>query len=108
MEFPRFVYKKGGVHQMKGGTYSYLSVEDQCGYDAALSDGWAGSMVDLDKPVETKAEAKQEVKIEVVEDENAPPTRDELAAKCKELGIEFHHKAGDAKLAALIADKLAA
>lgn len=92
---------------MKGGTYSYQSVVDQDAFDAALAGGWFASMVDLDKPVETKAEEKQKVKIDVVADENAPPTREELIAKCKELGIEFHHKAGDAKLSALIEAKLA-
>lgn len=38
--------------------------------------------------------------------ENKPPTREELEAKAKELGIHFDGRMGDKKLSELIADKL--
>ncbi len=40
-------------------------------------------------------------------DETSPPTRAELVHKAKELGLTFHHKTGDAKLAAMIEEALA-
>lgn len=49
--------------------------------------------------------------VEVVEaapDENAPPTRAELEAKAKELGIRFDGRTGDKKLGQLIQDRLSA
>lgn len=95
MDFPTLVFKKGGAHQMKGGTFSYRGVNDAAEFEAAVSAGWVSTMAELDKPVLTAEEVKEV-------DENAPPTREELIAKCNELGIKFHHKAGDKKLAELI------
>lgn len=100
MDFPTLVFKKGGAHQRKGGTFSYLGINDAEALELALSAGWFKTMAELDKPVLTAEEVKEV-------DENAPPTREELIAKCNELGIKFHHKAGNDKLAELISEKLA-
>ena len=96
---------------MKGGTFSYRGIDDEESLEAALADGWVASMVELEpvsgevKPIVVAAKV-EEVKENKV-DENAPPTREELIAKCNELGIKFHHKAGNDKLAELISEKLA-
>ena len=94
MEFPTLVFKKGGAHQRKGGTFSYLGINDAEALEAALSAGWFKTIEELDAPVVVKV------------DEDSPPTREELIAKCNELGIKFHHKAGNDKLAALIEEAL--
>jgi hypothetical protein len=93
MEFPTLVFKKGGAHQRKGGTFSYLGINDAEALEVALAAGWLKTIEELDAPV---------VKV----DEETPPTREELIAKCNELGIKFHHKAGNDKLAALIEEAL--
>jgi hypothetical protein len=46
--------------------------------------------------------------VEAVPDDNAQPTRAELEAKAKELGIKFDGRTGDKKLGQLIQDKLSA
>jgi len=111
MSFPTLVFKKGGAHQMKGGTFSYRGIDDEEALEAALADGWVASMVELEavsgevKPVVVAAKV-EEVKEEKV-DEVSPPTREELVAKATELGIKFSKNLGDKKLAALIEAKLA-
>ena len=47
MEFPTLVFKKGGAHQMKGGTFSYLGVNDAEAFESAIEGGWVGSMAEL-------------------------------------------------------------
>ncbi len=97
MDFPTLVYKKGGVHQMKGGTYSYKGAADAEAFAALIADGWYPSMVEMiDGGVITKQE-----KAEVV-DEVSPPTRAELEAKAKELGLKFDGRTGDKKLSDMI------
>ena len=61
-----------------------------------------------------QAEAAAQAAAQVVEvkdtaqDENAAPTRAELEAKAKELGIRFDGRTGDKKLGQLIQDRLSA
>lgn len=40
LEFPRFVFKNGGLHERPNGRYSYLLVENENEYERALKDGW--------------------------------------------------------------------
>ena len=57
-----------------------------------------------------QAEAAAEV-VEVVDtapEDDAAPTREELEAKAKELGIRFDGRTGDKKLGQLIQDRLSA
>jgi hypothetical protein len=56
-----------------------------------------GEAVEASRPVEVDPKA-----------DDAPPTRDELERKAKELGISFDGRTGDKKLSALIAEKLGA
>ena len=55
-----------------------------------------------------EAEAEAARKAQEEADKTAPPTREELEAKAKELGVKFDGRTGDAKLSALIEEKLKA
>ena len=55
-----------------------------------------------------QAAAKVMQIVEAVPEDDAPPTRTELEAKAKELGIKFDGRTGDKKLGQLIQDKLSA
>ena len=91
MEFPRLVFKNGGPHQRPGGFYDHTPVENEAEYEAALKAGWFATMPEaLAPPAPADNNASP--------DDNAPPTRAELEAKAKELGIEFSPNIGDKKL----------
>ena len=84
MEFPRFVFKDHGPHQRAGGSYDHALVESQAEMDAALKAGWFATLPEALNPPPA---------------DDALPTRAELEAKAKELGIEFSPNIGDKKLA---------
>lgn len=88
------VYKNGGMHQRKGGMFSYKGVKTQDEYDSALSDGWFAT---LDEAIAPKVEAI---------DEKSPATRTELEFKANELGIKFDGRTTDKKLAEQISAKV--
>ena len=105
MEFPRLLYRVGSAWALESGTYD-LATADSAEHMAALqAHGWhedqyaAKAAADA-FAVPTEAPAADP-------DDDAPPTRAELEAKARELGIKFDGRTGDKKLAALIADKLA-
>lgn len=95
MEFPVLVYKKGGPHQCKGGTFDYVAANDEEELEARLADGW---LLDL---AEVTGEAAKAAPAD-----DAPPAREELEQKAAELKIKFSAKTSDADLGKLIADKL--
>jgi hypothetical protein len=97
-EFPVFVYRRDNEAAMRVptiGGVAAMAVHDADERKAALAEGWAASVEDLKAPAEPAI------------DETSPPTRAELVQKAKELGLTFHHKTGDAKLAAMIEEALA-
>jgi hypothetical protein len=55
-----------------------------------------------------QAEAPSVEVVDTVPEDDAPPTREELEAKAKELGIRFDGRTGDKKLGQLIQDRLSA
>ena len=64
----------------------------------------------LREQAEAAAQAQAQA-VEVVDtppEDDAPPTRAELEAKAKELGIRFDGRTGDKKLGQLIQDRLSA
>ena len=64
----------------------------------------------LREQAEAAAKAQAQA-VEVVDtslEDDAPPTREELEAKAKELGIRFDGRTGDKKLGQLIQDRLSA
>lgn len=109
IEFPRFMCRKGGPWELETGRYSVQMVPDQAALDAAWADGWRFDQYaarDVGKSgVEVAAQAMSDaIDAKVYEQvKSLPLTRAELEAKAKELGLTFHHKTGDKKLAELIA-----
>jgi len=95
MEFPRFVFKDHGPHQRAGGSYDHALVESQAEFDAALSAGWFAT---LPEAIETKPVIALPPPALPPPADDEPPTRAELEAKAKELGIEFSPNIGDKKL----------
>lgn len=104
-EFPRMMYQAGGPEAIHGGHFSTLVVHDATELDAALAGGWH-----LTTPEALAANApKPDLDALAFNvDDDAPPTRAELEAKARELGVEFTARLGDAKLAERIAAALAA
>lgn len=100
------VYKDGGPHSRAGGTYDYKGVHSKEEFDAALAAGWFATLAEAVAP---KAEENSAaVPSNTSDDEdNKPPTREELKQKATELGIEFAPNTSDKKLNELIAAKLA-
>lgn len=95
MDFPTMVYKKGGPHSYKGGTYDYLGVKNDAELKKALSGGWATTLPEAmgEQPAVQPVE---------VPDDTAPPTRAELEKQAGELGIKFTKKTTDDELNAKI------
>jgi len=44
MELPTILYKDGGIHQRKNGTYSYVSVKTETTYKDYIANGWCHSL----------------------------------------------------------------
>lgn len=100
MEYPALVYKTPGPFTHGGGTHDYVAVNDDDELEQRLAEGWFKSMLEAidGKPSEPEQEAK----------DNSAPTRAELEAKAKELGIAFDGRTSDAKLLGKINDALSA
>lgn len=98
MSYSNIVYRCPGPHQRPGGTYAYKGVSSEAEEAEALKDGWFRSMPEA-------IEGKSAV-VELPPD--APPTRDELEQKAKELNIKFDKKTSDEVLTKKINDALGA
>ena len=91
LDFPRLVYRldnaKGSLSVPGVGRVACKGVNDAAEHDAALADGWVGSVPELTAaaPVEDPA-----------------PTRDEMLAQAAKLGIEVDKRWGDKRLLAAI------
>ena len=106
------VYKCPGFHSRPGGTYDFKGVDSETIEDA-LNEGWFKT---LPEAIEGKhiiegvfEETKDEIpSIEVSElkGDEAPPSREELEQKAKELGVKFDGRTSDRKLLELINDEL--
>jgi hypothetical protein len=103
MEFPQLLYRVGTAWTLESGTYDLATAKDAEHMAALLADGWHPDQY----AAKAAAEAVPTAAPAEEPDDDAPPTRDELEAKARELGIKFDGRTGDKKLAALIADKLA-
>ncbi len=106
-DFPTILYKTPGPHKKpRGGTYKTTGAADKAEFDALLKKGWFPSYEEAvagqaaDKIIEA-AEAFDDAI-----DEVSDPTRDELEAKAKELGVSFNSRTSDKKLAERIAAAL--
>lgn len=106
-DFPTILYKTPGPHKKpRGDTYKTTGAADKAEFDALLKKGWFPSYEEAvagqaaDKIIEA-AEAFDDAI-----DEVSDPTRDELEAKAKELGVSFNARTSDKKLAERIAAAL--
>lgn len=101
MEFPTMVYRCPGEHHAhSGATYKYRPVTGKDELDDLLKSGWSLTLVEA-------VDAWKNPKVEKqIQEENSPPTREELESKAKELGIKFDGRTGDAKLLKLINERV--
>lgn len=102
MKTPTMVLKYPGKHPMQDGSYDYTIV-DELDVEAALAKGWHRTKEEARQAFEKAQPPAVSPAADSVSD--APPTRDELEQKAKELSIKFDGRTSDKKLAALIAEK---
>lgn len=116
-EFPIFMYSKGGPHQCKGGDYSYVSAGDLEAARAAASAGcYHTPELAITKPDNYSIDDHVTVDNTLVsveptnsasdELDESPPTRPELEAKARDLGISFTATTKDETLLRKVADAL--
>jgi hypothetical protein len=95
LEFPRYVVK------VEHGKLSHLLTHDEVEHSEAIKAGWfhdyASAIAPKDEP-----KAKQELEPE----DNSAPTREEIEAKCAELGIPVDGRMKDATLLKKIEDAI--
>lgn len=107
-EFPTLLYKCPGIWPGNGYSFGTRPANDQAEFDAALADGWHPTVplaVEAwRKPVAAKPMTPEP---SPVPPDDAPPTREEIEAKARELGITVHHKHSDATLLKKIDEALA-
>lgn len=101
MKNATMLYKAPGPHEIHGGHFDYTIVDadEEGAIEAAKADGWFET-TDEAKAAADEAKAKREAEL------NKPPTREELEAKAKELGVQFGKKTTDDELGKLIQAKL--
>jgi len=108
-QFPCLLYKCPGGWPGDGFTFGARVANDQGEFDAAVSDGWHATVPEAveawkaPQPSPNPTEAPEASLPSL----DAPPTREEIEAKCAELGIAVHHKHNDATLLKKIEDALA-
>ena len=90
--YPRMLYRTPGPEMHDGVACELLTVADESAQEAAEAEGWHVSLDAAATPAQDPAET----------------TREDLEARATELGLKFDGRTGDKKLAALIAEKLAA
>lgn len=96
-KFPTLVYKGYGPHSRDGGTYDFAPAVDEQELSARFSDGWHTTL-----PEAINAHDNPDAANDL-----APPTRKELEAKAKELGIKSNGRTTDVELRDAIAKALA-
>lgn len=107
--FPTCVYKKSRQHPDFGKPFILKRVQTPQEKSDALANGWFATVKEALSGKSKQVQAAQPVKpVEStpVPDDNAPPTRVELEAKAKELGIDFDGRTSDAGLLRKIDHKL--
>jgi len=124
MQFPNLVYRSPGPHKCKQGgkigTYCYRQVNNFDDLTAAIKDGfYPTKALAVEKPDDFNwgdyAEAQgwtddepDETETPETSEIDAPPTREELEAKARELGISFNGNTKDATLITKINEALEA
>src|SRR5262245_53791558 len=98
-KYQEMVYRCPGPYQRPHGTFDTLGVNSKDEHEQALKDGWFNSL--------PEAIVGKTAVVELPSD-SAPPTRDELEQKAKELGIKFDKKTSDEVLTEKISKALGA
>lgn len=107
MSFPTIMYRVPGPHKKpRGGTYAYRGAADQAEFDALAAKGWFPSYEEAAAGKTANKIIEAAEAFEDAVDEVSAPTRDELEAKAKELGVSFNARTSDKKLAERIAEAL--
>lgn len=104
MEFPALVYRTPGPYQRTGGTYDYRGVTNHDELKECLRAGWYSSLPEAMERRHAIDESALDTATDVADD--AAPTREELEAKARELGIKFDGRTGDKKLLERITEAL--
>lgn len=89
------LYKYPGQHEIHGGRFDYTIVADK-DIDKAMAEGWHLTTPDAKAAHEAAQAAK-------ANPENAPPTKEELLERAKQLGIKFDPRWGVERLQEAIA-----
>ena len=113
------VYRVPGKHYGPGSkTYDFIAVNSEDELDERLEEGWFNT---LEEAVNGEAKPLKRARNEdgeyIGDDPSTPdvneawvedsaPTRDEMEAKAKELGVSFKRNTKDKQLLALIEEKL--
>ncbi len=92
MKNATMLYQAPGPHQIHGGNFDYKIV-DADEVEEALADGW--HMTTTDAQASHEADQGEPA-------DNAPPTRKEMLAKAKELGLPHAFNISNVALAELI------
>ena len=106
-DFPTILYRTPGPHKKpRGKSYAFKGAADKESFDALIAKGWSASYEDAliaAQPLKPKAKAVEKA-AEI--DEVSAPTREELEAKAKELGVSFNTRTSDITLADRITSAL--
>jgi hypothetical protein len=105
MEFPCLLYKVPGPHGHAPG-YKYIGCADEEAFEDLSAQGWAPSLDEAQGKEKAEAIIEKAEELEAAIDEMSPPTRDELEAKAKELGVSFNARTKDDTLAKRISEAL--
>jgi hypothetical protein len=103
------VFKSPGPDRIHGFDVQY-KVVDESQVDGYMAQGWHGSAIaageahvaELAAAAEAEAKAKEDQAATELADASKPPTREELEAMAKKLGIPFRGSTSDRKLRAMI------
>ena len=109
--FPQALFRAGGAEVIEGRTFTSQLVHDEAALDAALADGWYETADEADALRPDLEAAKQAEHVPTDEstssEEAKQPTRAELEAEAKALGVTFRSNTSDATLTERIAAKRA-
>jgi hypothetical protein len=92
MKNPTMLYKAPGPHQIHGGHFDHIVVDDDQ-IEATLAAGWHLTT--------TEAKAAHEAALQDAAD-SAPPTREELKRKADELNLQYPSNVPTEKLSAMV------
>jgi hypothetical protein len=102
----RTLYKVPGKFRLKSGlTYGVLDVFDQRSMENSIARGWhptleaavaaSNGITPKEAPQAAAIVEAEAPVVDTVPEDNAPPTREELEEKARELGVKFDGRTGD-------------